>query len=56
MTAMMAFARVYHAKHNYVEHTMPLLSAVVMDFAKAFDKVPHMLLMSKLSKVPNILT
>ena len=28
--------------------------AVVMDFAKAFDKVPHQLLMDKLSRVPNI--
>ena len=28
--------------------------AVVMDFAKAFDKVPHQLLMGKLSRVSNI--
>ena len=28
--------------------------AVVMDFAKSFDKVPHRLLMGKLSRVPNI--
>lgn len=28
--------------------------AVVLDFAKAFDKVPHQLLMTKLSQVPNI--
>lgn len=28
--------------------------AVVMDFTKAFDRVPHALLMSKLSKVPDI--
>ena len=28
--------------------------AVVLDFAKAFDKVPHQLLMKKLSEVPNI--
>ena len=30
------------------------IHAVVLDFAKAFDKVPHQLLMNKLSKVPNI--
>ena len=27
---------------------------VAMNFAKAFDKVPHQLLMGKLSRVPNI--
>ena len=28
--------------------------AVVIDFAKAFGKVPHQLLMGKLPRVPNI--
>ena len=30
------------------------IHAVVMDFAIAFDKVPHRLLMAKLSEVPDI--
>ena len=30
------------------------IHSVIMDFAKAFDKVPHQLLMQKLSEVPDI--
>lgn len=32
------------------------IHALVLDFAKAFDKVPHKLLMQKLAKLPNIST
>jgi hypothetical protein len=32
------------------------IHAVVLDFAKAFDKVPHKLLMQKLSNIPNVST
>ena len=43
----------YHDIARYVDKG-DTVHAVIMDFAKAFDKVPHQLLMSKLSKVPNI--
>ena len=32
------------------------IHALVLDFAKVFDKVPHQLLMQKLAKLPNIST
>ena len=45
----------YHVKHNYVPPIMKLHGMQIkVDFAKALDKVPHQLLMKKLSEVPNI--
>jgi len=37
-----------NTENNYATH------AVVLDFAKAFDKVSHQLLMNKLSQIPKI--
>ena len=59
----MASEKVCRARLNCAGRIMILLvawirgdtvHAVVMDFAKAFDKVPHQFLMGKLSRVPNI--
>ena len=43
----------YHEIVKHADHG-DCIHAVVLDFAKAFDKVPHKLLMQKLSNIPNM--
>lgn len=45
----------YHEIAKQVDNGSTI-HALVLDFAKAFDKVPHKLLMQKLAKLPNIST